>query len=340
MAGGTNWSPQRRPTRSPRERNFRTSPAASRTASSKAASQPAPALGGAGRLELDDDLAPELGGALLDDRPPLPRGLRPVDVARVVSRHRLAQLQDLRAASLPAGVDPVVHRLPRLRGREGRDLRPREDDPFLVDRVEAPLAEEADRVAAEEEDRLHLLSPAAREEEVDAPLRLARGNETREEERRRLPRDLHQESGLLPKRPVREPEAEPDRLSREDLGGTVQDDVDPVDVPPRDDARHEEDAEEERQEDVEAVVPRVRRADGDDERRQDEAQAEVRDPDEDRLVPRDLQPQPEHRQLHVASTSTAPLPDTRHAPRQSGTATSSRIFCSASRSRRPAPVPS
>lgn len=65
-----------------------------------------PRQGGPGRLELDDDLAPQLGGALLDDRPPLPRGLRPVDVARVVSRDGLPELQDLCPAPLPSGSIP------------------------------------------------------------------------------------------------------------------------------------------------------------------------------------------------------------------------------------------
>jgi hypothetical protein len=196
--------------------------------------------------------------------------------------------------------------------------------------VEPPLPEEADRVAAEDEDRLDALPPAAGKDQVDPPLGLAPGLDPREEERRRLSRDLREEGRLRALRPVLEAHLEPRRLAREDLGRAVERHHDRVHVPPRDDPRDEEDAEEEREEDVEAVVAGVRRPDRDDEGGQDVAEAEVRDADEDRLVPGDLQAEPEDRQLHGIPPPRA----------QSGTATSSRIFCTASRSRRPAPVPS
>lgn len=69
-----------------------------------------PVRSGPGRtrgLEMHDDLAPQLRRALLDDRSPLSRGLRPVDVARVVpgaaSRSfRISAPRPFRRGSIPS----------------------------------------------------------------------------------------------------------------------------------------------------------------------------------------------------------------------------------------------
>ena len=108
----------------------------------------------------------------------------------------------------------------------------------------------------------------------------------------------------------------------EDLRGAVQLDGDVLHVPARDDPRDDERAEEERHEDVEAVVSRVRRRDGDDERHQDEAEPDVRDPDQDSGMEELLEARAERHGL------------------QRGTGVSSRMRWIASRSRRPLPPPS
>ena len=83
---------------------------------------------------------------------------------------------------------------------------------------------------------------------------------------------------------IRDAQREARGRAREELGRARELDREVLDVAPRDDARHDERAEKERHEDVEAVVSRVRRRNRDDERQEDEPEPEVRDTHEDPRV--------------------------------------------------------